>query len=206
MRKLLANFITLCLLLCMLIVPLSAYSPVTLELQVQCTELGGTFEITSPTENAPMPSKTQILVGDKSIGKFSMDYTEPGEYTYVIQQVKGKNANIEREDTVYNIHVIVYSTEKETLNVVANITKSGETKKVDKITYLNKEKPTETTQTTTQTTQTTTQQTTTTTTEHKTDTGDFARQNYGYIFLIVASLGMVAVLTLKKKGEGNKND
>ena len=85
-------------------------------------ELNGThdekFEVTielaeKADPNTPMPAEEacSLLLGDGENGGFSIRYTEPGDYFYVIRQTAGSTGYMTYDDTVYAVQVQVTNDE-----------------------------------------------------------------------------------------------
>ena len=81
-------------------------------------ELNGThdekFEVTielaeKADPDTPMPAEEacSLLLGDGENGGFSIRYTEPGDYFYVIRQTAGSTAYMSYDTTVYEVQVQV---------------------------------------------------------------------------------------------------
>ena len=81
-----------------------AYQPVKAEIEVEVT-LGGTAAII-PNVNCPIPEKTALTLQDGEIGRFDIDFVEPGVFDYTVKTVPD-DRDIEFDDTVYNIKFYV---------------------------------------------------------------------------------------------------
>ena len=59
--------------------------------------------------DTPMPAEEacSLLLGDGANGGFSIRYTEPGDYFYVIRQTAGSTAYMSYDTTVYEVQVQV---------------------------------------------------------------------------------------------------
>ena len=85
-------------------------------------ELNGThdekFEVTielaekaDPDTPLPAEEACSLLLGDGESGNFSIHYTEPGDYFYVIRQTAGSTGYMTYDDTVYAVQVQVTNDE-----------------------------------------------------------------------------------------------
>jgi pilin isopeptide linkage protein len=85
----------------------SAYTPATAEIAVEIKH-GGTAVII-PEVNCPIPDKTELKLEDGEVGRFNIQFTEPGIYTYTVKTVPDSR-NLDFDSTVYT--VIIYVTDE----------------------------------------------------------------------------------------------
>lgn len=119
-------------------------------------ELNGThdekFEVTielaeKADPDTPMPAEEacSLLLGDGENGGFSIRYTEPGDYFYVIRQTAGSTGYMTYDDTVYAVQVQVTNADAEdgtTLDYTvtaydASIPEPASENKVAELSFLN---------------------------------------------------------------------
>ena len=86
----------------------SAYTPTTAEVAVEIRH-GGTAVII-PEVNCPIPDKTELRLEDGEVGRFNIQFTEPGIYTYTVKTVPDSR-NLDIDKTVYT--VIIYVTDED---------------------------------------------------------------------------------------------
>ena len=119
-RKLSGSLVLPVLLAALLMMPLRAKAaeyacdaviPVSMELNGTHDEK---FEVTielaeKADPDTPMPAEEacSLLLGDGENGGFSIRYTEPGDYFYVIRQTAGSTAYMSYDTTVYEVQVQV---------------------------------------------------------------------------------------------------
>ena len=82
----------------------SAYTPATAEVAVEIRH-GGTAVII-PEVNCPIPDKTELRLEDGEVGRFNIQFTEPGVYTYTVKTVPDTR-NLDFDSTVYTVKVYV---------------------------------------------------------------------------------------------------
>ena len=80
------------------------YQPVKYKIEVEVT-LGGTVKII-PNVNCPIPQKTELTLKDGEIGRFDIDFVEPGVFDYTVKTVPD-DRDIIFDDTIYNIKIYV---------------------------------------------------------------------------------------------------
>ena len=85
--------------------------PVTMQLNGDKDEK---FEVTieaaeNADENQPMPAEDNmsLLLADEEQGWFTIHYTEPGDYFYIIRQTAGSTEYMSYDTTVYEVQVQV---------------------------------------------------------------------------------------------------
>ena len=111
-----------------------AYQPVKAEIEVEVT-LGGTAAII-PNVNCPIPEKTALTLQDGEIGRFDIDFVEPGVFDYTVKTVPD-DRDIEFDDTVYNIKF--YVTDNDGRLEATVIASKGE-EKYNRLIFVNTEK------------------------------------------------------------------
>ena len=100
----------------------SAYTPAAAEVAVEIRH-GGTAVII-PEVNCPIPDKTELRLEDGEVGRFNIQFTEPGIYTYTVKTVPDSR-NLDIDSTVYT--VIIYVTDENgTLKAVKLVYAGGE--------------------------------------------------------------------------------
>ena len=80
------------------------YQTVRVGIEAEVT-LGGTVTII-PSVNCPIPDKTVITLQDGEIGRFDIDFSDPGVFDYTVKTVPD-DRDIEFDDTVYNLKFYV---------------------------------------------------------------------------------------------------
>ena len=110
------------------------YQPVKYKIEVEVT-LGGTVKII-PNVNCPIPEKTALTLQDGEIGRFDIDFVEPGVFDYTVKTVPD-DRDIEFDDTVYNIKF--YVTDNDGRLVATVIASKGE-EKFSRLIFVNTEK------------------------------------------------------------------
>ena len=85
----------------------SAYTPARADIAVEIKH-GGTAVII-PEVNCPIPDKTELKLKDGEVGRFNIQFTEPGIYTYTVKTVPDSR-NLDFDSTVYT--VIIYVTDE----------------------------------------------------------------------------------------------
>ena len=119
-RKLSGLLVLPVLLAALLLLPVSAKAeeyacdaaiPVTMQLNGTHSEK---FEVTiecaeDADENQPMPAADNqaLMLADEEQGCFTIHYTEPGDYFYIVRQTAGSTAYMSYDLTVYEIQVQV---------------------------------------------------------------------------------------------------
>ena len=119
-RKLSGLLVLPVLLAALLLLPVSAKAeeyacdaaiPVTMQLNGTHSEK---FEVTiecaeNADENQPMPAADNqaLMLADEEQGCFTIHYTEPGDYFYIVRQTAGSTAYMSYDLTVYEIQVQV---------------------------------------------------------------------------------------------------
>ncbi len=100
----------------------SAYTPARAQVAVEIRH-GGTAVII-PEVNCPIPDKTELRLEDGEVGRFNIQFTEPGIYTYTVKTVPDSR-NLDIDSTIYT--VIIYVTDENgTLKAVKLIYAGGE--------------------------------------------------------------------------------
>lgn len=110
------------------------YQPVKAEIEVEVI-LGGTAAII-PNVNCPIPQKTELTLKDGEIGRFDIDFVEPGVFDYTVKTVPD-DRDIEFDDTVYNIKF--YVTDNDGRLEATVIASKGE-EKYNRLIFVNTEK------------------------------------------------------------------
>ena len=110
------------------------YQPVKYEIEVEVT-LGGTVKII-PNVNCPIPQKTELTLKDGEIGRFDIDFVEPGVFDYTVKTVPD-DRDIIFDDTIYNIKI--YVTDRDGRLEATVIASKGE-EKYNRLIFVNTEK------------------------------------------------------------------
>ena len=85
------------------------------------------FILTAKTEKAPLPSKTEVTVGDGNEVSFGkIKYDKEGTYEYEVREVKGEVTGVTYDEAVYEVRVVVTGKEDGTKDVVVSSRKVGE--------------------------------------------------------------------------------
>ena len=110
------------------------YQPVKAAIEVEIT-LGGTAAII-PNVNCPIPEKTALTLQDGEIGRFDIDFVEPGVFDYTVKTVPD-DRDIIFDDTIYNIKI--YVTDRDG-TLEANMIASKGEEKYSRLIFVNTEK------------------------------------------------------------------
>ena len=110
------------------------YQPVKAEIEVEVI-LGGTAAII-PNVNCPIPQKTELTLKDGEIGRFDIDFVEPGVFDYTVKTVPD-DRDIIFDDTIYNIKI--YVTDRDG-TLEANMIASKGEEKYSRLIFVNTEK------------------------------------------------------------------
>ena len=110
------------------------YQPVKYKIEVEVT-LGGTVKII-PNVNCPIPQKTELTLKDGEIGRFDIDFVEPGVFDYTVKTVPD-DRDIIFDDTIYNIKI--YVTDRDG-TLEANMIASKGEEKYSRLIFVNTEK------------------------------------------------------------------
>ena len=110
------------------------YQPVKYKIEVEVT-LGGTVKII-PNVNCPIPQKTELTLKDGEIGRFDIDFVEPGDFDYTVKTVPD-DRDIIFDDTIYNIKI--YVTDRDG-TLEANMIASKGEEKYNRLIFVNTEK------------------------------------------------------------------
>ena len=100
----------------------AAYEPLKATVSVEIKH-GGTAVII-PQVNCPIPEETVLKVSDGKIGRFYIQFTEPGTYTYTVRLKPEKRDN-SQDKTVYTVYFFI-TDEDGRLTAVTTIFKDGE--------------------------------------------------------------------------------
>ena len=110
------------------------YQTVRVGIEAEVT-LGGTVTII-PNVNCPIPDKTEITLKDGEIGRFDIDFSDPGVFDYTVKTVPD-DRDIEFDDTVYNLKF--YVTDNDGRLEATMIASKGE-EKYNRLIFVNTEK------------------------------------------------------------------
>ena len=110
------------------------YQTVRVGIEAEVT-LGGTVTII-PNVNCPIPDKTVITLQDGEIGRFDIDFSDPGVFDYTVKTVPD-DRDIEFDDTVYNLKF--YVTDNDGRLQATTIASKGE-EKYSRLIFVNTEK------------------------------------------------------------------
>lgn len=157
------------------------YQPVKYEIEVGVT-LGGTVKII-PNVNCPIPQKTELTLKDGETGRFEIDLVEPGVFDYTVQTVPD-DRNIVFDDTVYSIKIYVTeNVDKLEANMIA--TKSEEKYSGTELRFVNDEKTSKPEESSNN--------------DGNPKSGDDARMEMFFLFAMIASAGLITMITKKNK-------
>ena len=81
-----------------------SYTPAKVSVPVEI-EQGGTAVII-PEVNCPIPEICELKLADGEVGRFYIDFSEPGSYTYSVQ-VQPDGRDITFDTTVYTVRIYV---------------------------------------------------------------------------------------------------
>ena len=181
-----------------------AYQPVKAEIEVEVT-LGGTAAII-PNVNCPIPQKTELTLQDGEIGRFDIDFVEPGVFDYTVKTVPD-DRDIEFDDTVYNIKF--YVTDNDGRLEATTIASKGE-EKYSRLIFVNTEKGGD--EPTTNPTDSSDKGDSPLDINRNPKTGDDARMELSFLFAMIASAGLLTLSivylidTRKMINKKNKED
>lgn len=178
------------------------YQTVRVGIEAEVT-LGGTVTII-PSVNCPIPDKTVITLQDGEIGRFDIDFSDPGVFDYTVKTIPDER-ELEFDDTVYNVRI--YVTDADGALVATVIVSTGEEKySAERLVFVNKapggdkptEKPTQqpTVKPTDKAKETTAPQDSGGSTDNKNknpQTGDDTRMEMYFLFAMIASAGLLAL-------------
>ncbi len=99
----------------------AAYSPAASEISVEINQ-GGTAVII-PEVNCPIPGKTELELKDGESGRFNIQFTEPGVYTYTVKTLPDSR-NLDFDSSVYTVKIYV-TDENGSLSAVTLIYANG---------------------------------------------------------------------------------
>ena len=149
------------------------YQPVKYEIEVEVT-LGGTVKII-PNVNCPIPQKTELTL--------KIDLVEPGVFDYTVKTVPD-DRNIVFDDTVYSIKIYVTeNVDKLEANMIA--TKSEEKYSGTELRFVNDEKTSKPEESSNN--------------DGNPKSGDDARMEMFFLFAMIASAGLITMITKKNK-------
>ena len=181
-----------------------AYQPVKAEIEVEVI-LGGTAAII-PNVNCPIPEKTALTLKDGEIGKFDIDFVEPGVFDYTVKTVPD-DRDIEFDDTVYKIKF--YVTDNDGRLEATVIASKGE-EKYNRLIFVNTEKGGD--EPTTNPTDSSYKGDSPLDINRNPKTGDDARMELSFLFAMIASAGLLTLSivylidTRKMINKKNKED
>ena len=200
------------------------YQTVRVGIEAEVT-LGGTVTII-PSVNCPIPDKTVITLQDGEIGRFDIDFSDPGVFDYTVKTIPDEipdERELEFDDTVYNVRI--YVTDADGALVATVIVSTGEEKySAERLVFVNKapggdkptEKPTQqpTVKPTDKAKETPAPQDSGGSTDNKNknpQTGDDTRMEMYFLFAMIASAGLLALsiiylLDTQKMINKKKND
>ena len=181
-----------------------AYQPVKAEIEVEVT-LGGTAAII-PNVNCPIPQKTELTLKDGEIGRFDIDFVEPGVFDYTVKTVPD-DRDIIFDDTIYNIKI--YVTDRDG-TLEANMIASKGEEKYSRLIFVNTEKGGD--EPTTNPTDSSDKGDSPLDINRNPKTGDDARMELSFLFAMIASAGLLTLSivylidTRKMINKKNKED
>ena len=181
-----------------------AYQPVKAEIEVEVI-LGGTAAII-PNVNCPIPQKTELTLKDGEIGRFDIDFVEPGVFDYTVKTVPD-DRDIIFDDTIYNIKI--YVTDRDG-TLEANMIASKGEEKYSRLIFVNTEKGGD--EPTTNPTDSSDNGGSPPDKNRNPKTGDDARMELSFLFAMIASAGLLTLSivylidTRKMINKKNKED
>ncbi len=119
------------------------YKPVEAHISFDCKKTDGveaaTYQISikSETESAPIPEKDTVTVNSSGKGEFVLNITEPGNYKYLLYQIKGSEKNVKYDETRYDVHVNVLSNENGELSYSVSVTFADTDDKPESVKFQN---------------------------------------------------------------------
>ena len=180
------------------------YQPVKYKIEVEVT-LGGTVKII-PNVNCPIPQKTELTLKDGEIGRFDIDFVEPGVFDYTVKTVPD-DRDIIFDDTIYNIKI--YVTDRDG-TLEANMIASKGEEKYSRLNFVNTEKGGD--EPTTNPTDSSYKGDSPLDINRNPKTGDDARMELSFLFAMIASAGLLTLSivylidTRKMINKKNKED
>ena len=180
------------------------YQPVKAEIEVEVI-LGGTAAII-PNVNCPIPQKTELTLKDGEIGRFDIDFVEPGVFDYTVKTVPD-DRDIIFDDTIYNIKI--YVTDRDG-TLEANMIASKGEEKYSRLIFVNTEKGGD--EPTTNPTDSSDKGDSPLDINRNPKTGDDARMELSFLFAMIASAGLLTLSivylidTRKMINKKNKED
>lgn len=119
------------------------YKPVKAYISFDCKKTDGmedtTYQISikSETESSPIPEKDTLTVNSSGKGKFVINISEPGNYKYLLYQIKGSDEKIKYDETKYDVHVNVLSSENGELTYSVFVTFADTDDKPESVEFQN---------------------------------------------------------------------
>ena len=167
------------------------YQTVRVGIEAEVT-LGGTVTII-PNVNCPIPDKTEITLKDGEIGRFDIDFSDPGVFDYTVKTVPD-DRDIEFDDTVYNLKF--YVTDNDGRLEMTLIASKGEEKySAERLVFVNTKKGGD--EPTTNPKETPTDSSdkggSTDNKNKNPQTGDDTRMEMYFLFAMIASAGLLAL-------------
>lgn len=158
-RKLSGLLVLPVLLAALLLMPVKAYAedaatgdtePVAYECDVKLpvtVELNGDYDGTfravlsldpEKGQNSPMPEEYTLTLTKDTTGYFTIHYTEPGDYFYVVRQTLGDTQYMTYDETVYYVQIQVVNSENGGLEGSVHANKAeNPTEKSSELRFLN---------------------------------------------------------------------
>lgn len=179
------------------------YQTVRFGIEAEVT-LGGTVTII-PSVNCPIPDKTELTLQDGEIGRFDIDFSEPGVFDYTVKTIPDER-ELEFDDTVYNVRI--YVTDGDGALVATVIVSTGEEKySAERLVFVNAEKSND--EPTTNSTDTPTESSdnggSPLDKNKNPQTGDDTRMEMYFLFAMIASAGLLT-LSIVYLIDTQKND
>lgn len=124
------------LLILLMAIPLHAFAAeaTTAEIPFSFKNASGTV-VVEAVNDEPLPEQT-VFEG-VSAGKFVFSFAKPGDYYYTIHQESGTEPGVAYDSTVYEVCIAVFVTENGDLYSVSAINTQGNSKKTDKVSFVN---------------------------------------------------------------------
>lgn len=135
MKKTLFKSLLLLLLLCSFAFP--AFAAMSAEAEIGVEIKGGGTACITPQVNCPIPESTKVTVKDGETGHFNIEFTEPGNYSYIIKtQEEGYSpeyytatvsVNVKEDGKLYTVTVLKKASSDTKCDIAAFTQKSDET-------------------------------------------------------------------------------
>ena len=125
---------------CLMATPVYAAEPVDAIVPVSCSAEGSTesFAVSIEGDSGFKASPERLELRDGESKTFTIQINLPGDYKYKIYQEKGKEKNMEYDNSVYQAEIFVTEDENEKLNAETVVFTKGSSEKSAKCEFVNK--------------------------------------------------------------------